>query len=42
VDEEVLRNTVCQWLQGKDSNFDRVGIHTLAQRWKINVDKNGD
>jgi hypothetical protein len=42
VNQEALQINMLQWLQRRESNFYHAEIHTLVQRWKQTVDKDGD
>jgi hypothetical protein len=42
VDDKTLQKAMHQWVQGKESNFYQVGIRAVVERWKKNVDRDGD
>jgi hypothetical protein len=42
VNDKALKNTLCRWLQRRESNFYQVGVPVVVQRWKETVDKDGN
>ena len=42
VNDKALKNTMCQWLQRRESIFYWAGVPAVVQRWKKTIDKDGD
>ena len=40
--DEEIKTTVIKWLKEQPTEFYKVGIHILIQRWNISIEKNGD
>jgi hypothetical protein len=40
--DKALQNALLQGWQTRESNLYWVGMHVVVQRWKENVDKNGE